>query len=110
MEFYIPPSLGYGVRGRRPKILPNSVLIFNLELVQVTNAPITTLRNGIPGPNPAATQKPMVRPIHPGTGPLAPQAAPQAVSPIIKVSPDGKVETVPDPAAPAPPAPPAAPK
>ncbi len=95
---YIPPGLGYGTRARGKKLPANSVLIFDIELIQITNAPPPVmLKGGIPSTPP--NQQPV-------TGP-AQLPAPRAVSPVIKVSPDGKVETVPDAPVAPPPAPPA---
>lgn len=34
-EVYIPPNLAYGAQGRMPTIPPNSVLVFELELLEV---------------------------------------------------------------------------
>ncbi len=44
-EVTIPADLGYGARGFPPKIGPNSVLIFDMELISISAAP----------PAPAAT-------------------------------------------------------
>lgn len=38
-EVTIPPELGYGARGMPPKIGPNAVLIFEMELLSITAAP-----------------------------------------------------------------------
>ena len=38
-EVYIPAELGYGTQGRQPSIKPNSVLIFEIDLVKVTKRP-----------------------------------------------------------------------
>ena len=35
---YVPPALGYGADGRPPVIPPNSVLVFDLQLVSVLKA------------------------------------------------------------------------
>jgi FKBP-type peptidyl-prolyl cis-trans isomerase FklB len=40
-EIVVPPDLGYGARGYPPKISPNSVLIFELELLSIA-APSAT--------------------------------------------------------------------
>lgn len=32
---YVPPSLGYGMRGSPPKIGPNELLIFDMELLEI---------------------------------------------------------------------------
>lgn len=36
-RFYIPSSLGYGVQGQAPAIAPNENLIFDVEVVEVTD-------------------------------------------------------------------------
>lgn len=48
-QLFIPAELAYGLNGRMPKIGPNAVLIFELELLAVIPAPATP-------PAPAATQ------------------------------------------------------
>jgi FKBP-type peptidyl-prolyl cis-trans isomerase len=62
-EIVIPPDLGYGARGYPPKIGPESVLDFEIELLAITVAPPTPAKP--PGPGPGA---------HPGSPP-APTAA-----------------------------------
>jgi FKBP-type peptidyl-prolyl cis-trans isomerase FklB len=37
-QVFIPPDLGYGMRGSPPKIAPNAVLIFDMELLSDTPA------------------------------------------------------------------------
>ena len=34
-KLYLPPELGYGARGAGPKIGPNQVLVFEVELLDV---------------------------------------------------------------------------
>jgi FKBP-type peptidyl-prolyl cis-trans isomerase len=46
---YIPSMLAYGANGRDPKVKPNEVLIFDLELLQVSDKPIQ------PAPQPVDT-------------------------------------------------------
>ncbi len=46
--FYVPPHLGYGERGRQ-KMPPNSVLIFETELVDIKPAPPPRQMPGRPG-------------------------------------------------------------
>jgi FKBP-type peptidyl-prolyl cis-trans isomerase FklB len=38
-QLYIPSDLGYGPRGRMPKIPPNSVLVFDIELLSFEAPP-----------------------------------------------------------------------
>lgn len=36
-ELFIPPSLGYGVKGKRPSVPGNSTLIFEVYLMEIVN-------------------------------------------------------------------------
>lgn len=36
LEFYVPPALAYGERGSGPRIEPNVIIIFRIELLQAT--------------------------------------------------------------------------
>jgi FKBP-type peptidyl-prolyl cis-trans isomerase len=61
-EVTIPSTLGYGERGSPPKINPNSVLIFEMELLSISPPPLPppappkpTVSSGAPPPPPSAT-------------------------------------------------------
>lgn len=43
---YIPSLLGYGAQGQAPKIKPNEVLIFELELLDVSDIPFADQQQG----------------------------------------------------------------
>ena len=38
-KIFIPSSLGYGAQGSPPTIKPNEILVFELELVDISNSP-----------------------------------------------------------------------
>jgi FKBP-type peptidyl-prolyl cis-trans isomerase len=48
---YIPSLLGYGAQGQAPKIKPNEVLVFELELVDVSDIPFPEQTQGQQQPN-----------------------------------------------------------
>jgi len=54
-EVTIPADLGYGLRGFPPKIGPNAVLIFEMELLSI--APPSKPTPPAPGPSAAANPK-----------------------------------------------------
>lgn len=49
-KLFIPSELAYGSERRSPEISPNSVLIFELELVEIKDAPAATEGGGFPVP------------------------------------------------------------
>ena len=67
-RLYIPYQLAYGAMGRPPKIPAKSDLIFDVELMDVTDMPAP--------PAPGAPRMLPQRPGAPGTAPGAPGAAP----------------------------------
>jgi FKBP-type peptidyl-prolyl cis-trans isomerase len=73
-QVVIPPELGYGARGFPPKIGPESVLIFDMELLSI--APPSTNSVPAPGPAPHASAPP---------GPAATNNTPVVSGQIIKV-------------------------
>jgi FKBP-type peptidyl-prolyl cis-trans isomerase FklB len=60
-EVVIPSELGYGQRGRPPQIGPNSVLIFEMELVSISAPPLGTPAP-VPGPGSPAAHAPNLAP------------------------------------------------
>jgi hypothetical protein len=65
-EVTVPSDLGYGARGFQPKIGPNSVLVFEMELLSI--APPPAAPPATPPTNAAAVQAPhSVPPAPPGT-------------------------------------------
>ncbi|MEI6604790.1 MAG: FKBP-type peptidyl-prolyl cis-trans isomerase [Verrucomicrobiota bacterium] len=82
-KLFVPPALGYGPAQRGPVIEPNSVLIFEIELVEITKAPVAVtppVSMTPPGGTPGA-------PATPGTPPRKPIVA---VSPPISIPPLNK--------------------
>ena len=79
-KLFVPPALGYGTMQRGPVIEPNSVLVFEIELVDITKAPVAV--------TPPVSLNPQGAP--PAT-PGVPQKKPTvAVSPPIAVPPPAK--------------------
>jgi FKBP-type peptidyl-prolyl cis-trans isomerase len=68
-KLFVPPSLGYGTQRRGPYIAPNSTLVFELELVEIKDAP--------------QPQAPVIPPG--GAVPPAGQPRARAVSPPVRV-------------------------
>jgi peptidylprolyl isomerase len=106
-RLFIPYQLAYGAGGRPPVIPAKADLIFDVELVDVTEMPAQAAPPGRPmAPRPAA---PGSAPnVAPGTAPVAPTGAtppPAAAKPATPASPS----TAPSPAAPATATPPATP-
>jgi FKBP-type peptidyl-prolyl cis-trans isomerase FklB len=78
-KLFVPPALGYGAMQRGPVIEPNSVLVFEIELVDVSKATAVT------SPPVALPTRPT--PATPGTPPRKPATA---VTPPIAVPPPNK--------------------
>lgn len=79
-KLFVPPALGYGPMQRGPVIEPNSVLVFEIELVEISK----------PAPKPAAAVSPPVAlPARPAQArPVAPPRKPiTAVTPPIAIPP-----------------------
>jgi FKBP-type peptidyl-prolyl cis-trans isomerase len=51
-KLFIPSELAYGVERRSAEIAPNTALIFELELVEITDAPPAPEGGGFPVPAP----------------------------------------------------------
>ena len=89
-KLFIPPSLGYGPLQRGPVIEPNSVLVFDIELVEVIKGPPPgTLTPGMPaaGTPPVGVIPPGVVPVNPNVPPRKPVVA---VTPPVSISPSNK--------------------
>lgn len=66
-KLFVPPDLGYGPMQRGPVIEPNSVLVFEIELVEISKAPVTT--------SPPVAVPTMPTPANPNTAPRKPVTA-----------------------------------
>jgi peptidylprolyl isomerase len=85
-RLFIPYQLAYGEAGRPPHIPAKSDLIFDIELVSMSDTPPAPKAPPAPPTNPsAAPDKPADAPAKPATDPAkpstAPQTAPQATPP-----------------------------
>jgi FKBP-type peptidyl-prolyl cis-trans isomerase len=100
LQAVIPPDLGYGSRPHR-SVPANATLVFDLELIAVTNQPPPVALGA-----PMQAPPPGARVINgPGGGPQASGSG--ATSQILQVNPDGTHKILPpDATAPAPPSPP----
>ena len=115
-RLFIPYQLAYGVAGRPPKIPAKSDLIFDVELVDVTDLPPNAPRPGMPmqrpgvpggvpgGMRPVAPPAPGTPPPAPGTAPAAPPPVPAPAKPADPTSPT-TTPVAPAPGTPPPPAP-----
>jgi peptidylprolyl isomerase len=90
-RLYVPYQLGYGLAGSPPKIPAKTNLVFDVELLSVSDKPPAPPANAAPRPTPPPTPAP-------GTAPAPATPAPAAAP-----------ATPPSPAAPAKPAAPATP-
>jgi FKBP-type peptidyl-prolyl cis-trans isomerase FklB len=76
-KLFVPPGIGYGATQRGPAIEPNSVLIFEIELVEITKAPFAVTP-------PLSLTPADAPPVNPNTPPKQPNVA---VSPPVSVPP-----------------------
>jgi peptidylprolyl isomerase len=90
-RLFIPYQLAYGEAGRPPHIPAKSDLIFDIELVSISDTPPAPKAPPAPPTNPtAAPDKPSDAPAKPATDPAKPQTAPSPADPT-------KPETTPHP-------------
>jgi len=110
-RLFIPYQLAYGELGRPPVIPPKADLIFDIELVDITDAPPQRMP-GAPGgrpmpPRPAAPAAPGATPAPPtGTNPSAPAAPAPGAKPTDPTAPTVAPNSAPAPATPTPTTPP----
>ena len=76
-KLFVPPALGYGAVQRGPVIEPNSVLVFEIELVEISKATVAVTP-------PVSVVPAGAAPASPGTPPRKPIVA---VSPPISIPP-----------------------
>ncbi|HTC75105.1 MAG TPA: FKBP-type peptidyl-prolyl cis-trans isomerase [Edaphobacter sp.] len=81
-RLFIPYQLAYGEAGRPPHIPAKSDLIFDIELVSISDTPPAPKAPPAPPANPtAAPDKPADAPAKPATEPAEPQTVPQSPPP-----------------------------
>ena len=81
-RLFIPYQLAYGEAGRPPHIPAKSDLIFDIELVSMSDTPPAPKAPPAPAANPSsAPDKPSDAPAKPPTDPAKPQTVPQTAPP-----------------------------
>jgi peptidylprolyl isomerase len=115
-RLFIPYQLAYGELGRPPVIPPKSDLIFDIELMDVTDMPQTQGRPGMPAgrpmpqrPGATAPGTPAPPTGAPATAPATPPTASPAAKPADPTAPTVAPNSAPPTAAPAPSTPPPTP-